>query len=225
MNALPYLTGVAAILTVFASIMLFTFDQWHEFFTTHFGATQVRLVAVDSNSEVCILNTGDRPVFMSYVVFENPASKWKAFFPINQVLAPGKLLTKIATDDFSSYAAKYRPLTGSKAYLWKQNIWKPTTRYVWFTQDHPVLQGLTVGDPTLITGPGTATVIFYPTNDYTQQSLKTACTTLLVEIPDSSGNYAKPPDEAAAKVPAEYKTPPSGNSTAPVGTSRDVDGE
>ncbi|HZZ29371.1 MAG TPA: hypothetical protein VFE46_15345 [Pirellulales bacterium] len=206
MNSLPYLTGLAAILTVFASILLFTFDQWHEFFTSHFGAVQVRLVAADSNSEVCVLNTGDRPVFVSYVVLETPASKWKAFFPINEVLSPGKLLTKLAPDNFGSYLSKFRPVKGAKAYLWKQNIWKPTTRYIWFTQDHPVLQGLVNGDPTLITAPGSASVIYYATNDYTKHTLKADCTTLLVEIPGANGTYAKPPDDALSKVPPEYQT-------------------
>lgn len=224
MNSLPYLTGMAAVLTVLASVVLFSFEQWHEFISSHFGAAQIKLVAADSNSEVSILNTGDRPLFVSYVVFETPGSKWKAFFPINEVIAPGRLLTKNAAENFSSYLPKSRPVRSSKAYLWKQNIWKPPVRNIWFTQDHPVLQGLTNGDSTLVTGPGSASIIFYPTNDYTQRSVKTDCTTMLVEIPDSSGAYAKVPDDAAAKVPPEYKTP-TANSTMGGVTTRGAEDE
>jgi hypothetical protein len=207
MNSLPYLTGVAALVTILASIVLFTFSQWRDFFASHFGAAQLRLVAGDSNGDVCILNTGSRAVFVHYVVFENTNSKWKTFFPINQLLPPGELLTKYAKDAAPGYLPKYRPVRGASAYLWKENIWKPKLRYVWFTEDHPVLQGLLDLDQTEITAPGTARVIYFAASDYSKQSLKTPCTALLVEVPDDSGNYVNPPEEALSKVPPEYAEP------------------
>jgi hypothetical protein len=139
-NWLPYLTGLVAVLTLFVSVVAYTWSATADLRRWHFGRDDVQAISYFSNGDLIFYNSGDRDLLIHSVLFSTTDPPWDMVVPVGKTIKRGEVLVHSARDT-DVYFADYKVVDGDTFSAIQENaVYQWDLYSIFFTKDHPALK-------------------------------------------------------------------------------------
>ena len=184
---LLYLGGITAFAALVGSAALYGLEKWNAYEATSHGTIGLTVIDAKSEGNVTFLNTGNRDIFVSCILFESSHQKYSR--PINLTVPGGRLETVDHVPPLFKDRT-WRCIVGdvAKEIIERRSFVKDQA-YHWYSLGHPELANHFNIDRHAVID-GRAKVIYRPAGYYRQVELVFDCKVFIVQRSDKDGEFS-----------------------------------